>query len=186
MNKKVISFISLVFIALAFVACSDEGPKQPSIFPTKPVNRNNFEQWLLKNYTYPYNVEVQYKLVDGETDINYTLSPADSAKSAQLAIIIKYLWFDAYNEVAGPELVKQSAPRVLQMVGSSAFTRQQTEVVGTAEGGYKVSLYKVNDLTPAVLKDYKLMRLYYFHTMHHEFTHILNQLKPYEIGRAHV
>ena len=132
MNKKVISFISLVFIALAFVACSDEGPKQPSIFPTKPVNRNNFEQWLLKNYTYPYNVEVQYKLVDGETDINYTLSPADSAKSAQLAIIIKYLWFDAYNEVAGPELVKQSAPRVLQMVGSSAFTRQQTEVVGTA------------------------------------------------------
>ena len=180
MNKKVISFISLVFIALAFVACSDEGPKQPSIFPTKPVNRNNFEQWLLKNYTYPYNVEVQYKLVDGETDINYTLSPADSAKSAQLAIIIKYLWFDAYNEVAGPELVKQSAPRVLQMVGSSAFTRQQTEVVGTAEGGYKVSLYKVNDLTPAVLKDYKLMRTYYFHTMHHEFTHILNQLKPYD------
>ena len=123
---------------------------------------------------------MQYKLVDGETDINYTLSPADSAKSAQLAIIIKYLWFDAYNEVAGPELVKQSAPRVLQMVGSSAFTRQQTEVVGTAEGGYKVSLYKVNDLTPAVLKDYKLMRLYYFHTMHHEFTHILNQLKPYD------
>ena len=180
MNKKVISFISLVFIALAFVACSDEGPKQPSIFPTKPVNRNNFEQWLLKNYTYPYNVEVQYKLVDGETDINYTLSPADSAKSAQLAIIIKYLWFDAYNEVAGPELVKQSAPRVLQMVGSSAFTRQQTEVVGTAEGGYKVSLYKVNDLTPAVLKDYKLMRLYYFHTMHHEFMHILNQKKPYD------
>ena len=24
------------------------------------------------------------------------------------------------------------------------------------------------------------MRTYYFHTMHHEFTHILNQLKPYD------
>ena len=186
MNKKLISFISLVFIALAFVACSDEGPKQPSIFPTKPVNRNNFEQWLLKNYTYPYNVEVQYKLVDGETDINYTLSPADSAKSAQLAIIIKYLWFDAYNEVAGPELVKQSAPRVLQMVGSSAFTRQQTEVVGTAEGGYKVTLYRVNSLTKETIYNYDWLNFYFFHTMHHEFTHILNQKKPYDDAFAQI
>ena len=179
--RKISIVLGTLFISLGlFVSCSEDKPSSESIFPTKAIKRNNFEEWVLKNYTYPYNVEVQYKLEHKETDFTYTLTPADSAKSAQLAILIKYLWFDAYNEVAGQNLVKQSAPRLLQMVGSSAYTRQRTEVVGTAEGGYKVSLYKVNELTPELLKDYKLMRTYYFHTMHHEFTHILNQRKPYD------
>lgn len=33
---------------------------------------------------------------DIESDYTYTLTPADSAKSAKLAIIIKYLWLDSY------------------------------------------------------------------------------------------
>ena len=163
----------------ALSSCSKDTPSGATIFPTTPVARNTFERWLLKNYTHPYNIDFQYKLKDGETDLTYNLVPADSAKTAKLAMITKFLWFDAYTEVVGPDFLKESAPRIIVAVGSSAYTRQRTEVVGSAEGGYKVTLNKINALTDELLHDYSAMTEYYFHTMHHEFTHILNQRKPY-------
>ena len=166
----------------ALSSCSKDTPSGATIFPTTPVARNTFERWLLKNYTNPYNIDFQYKLKDGETDLTYNLVPADSAKTAKLAMITKFLWFDAYNEVVGPDFLKESAPRIIVAVGSSAYTRQRTEVVGSAEGGYKVTLNKINALTDELLHDYSAMTESYFHTMHHEFTHILNQRKPYNPG----
>ena len=163
----------------ALSSCSKDTPSGATIFPTTPVARNTFERWLLKNYTNPYNIDFQYKLKDGETDLTYNLVPADSAKTAKLAMITKFLWFDAYTEVVDPDFLKESAPRIIVAVGSSAYTRQRTEVVGSAEGGYKVTLNKINALTDELLHDYSAMTEYYFHTMHHEFTHILNQRKPY-------
>ena len=180
--KQILKAMSLALLLLsvgAISSCSKDTPSGATIFPTTPVVRNTFERWLLKNYTNPYNIDFQYKLKDGETDLTYNLVPADSAKTAKLAMITKFLWFDAYNEVVGPDFLKESAPRIIVAVGSSAYTRQRTEVVGSAEGGYKVTLNKINALTDELLHDYSAMTEYYFHTMHHEFTHILNQRKPY-------
>ena len=179
--KQILKAMSLALLLSvgAISSCSKDTPSGATIFPTTSVARNNFERWLLKNYTNPYNIDFQYKLKDGETDLTYNLVPADSAKTAKLAMITKFLWFDAYNEVVGPDFLKESAPRIIVAVGSSAYTRQRTEVVGSAEGGYKVTLNKINALTDELLHDYSAMTEYYFHTMHHEFTHILNQRKPY-------
>ena len=179
--KQILKAMSLALLLSvgAISSCSKDTPSGATIFPTTPVARNTFERWLLKNYTNPYNIDFQYKLKDGETDLTYNLVPADSAKTAKLAMITKFLWFDAYTEVVGPDFLKESAPRIIVAVGSSAYTRQRTEVVGSAEGGYKVTLNKINALTDELLHDYSAMTEYYFHTMHHEFTHILNQRKPY-------
>ena len=179
--KQILKAMSLALLLSvgAISSCSKDTPSGATIFPTTPVARNTFERWLLKNYTNPYNIDFQYKLKDGETDLTYNLVPADSAKTAKLAMITKFLWFDAYNEVVGPDFLKESAPRIIVAVGSSAYTRQRTEVVGSAEGGYKVTLNKINALTDELLHDYSAMTEYYFHTMHHEFTPILNQRKPY-------
>ena len=179
---KAMSLALLLPLVGALSSCSKDTPSGATIFPTTPVARNTFERWLLKNYTNPYNIDFQYKLKDGETDLTYNLVPADSAKTAKLAMITKFLWFDAYTEVVGPDFLKESAPRIIVAVGSSAYTRQRTEVVGSAEGGYKVTLNKINALTDELLHDYSAMTEYYFHTMHHEFTHILNQRKPYNPG----
>ena len=176
---KAMSLALLLPLVGALSSCSKDTPSGATIFPTTPVARNTFERWLLKNYTNPYNIDFQYKLKDGETDLTYNLVPADSAKTAKLAMITKFLWFDAYTEVVDPDFLKESAPRIIVAVGSSAYTRQRTEVVGSAEGGYKVTLNKINALTDELLHDYSAMTEYYFHTMHHEFTHILNQRKPY-------
>lgn len=164
---------------LGLASCSEDDLDSQSIYPTDPVERDTFDLWLLKNYTWPYNVAFNYKMSDIETDMKYNLQPADSAKAAKLAIIVKYLWFDAYNEVCGTNFVKENVPRVIQLIGTPAYNSEGTVVLGTAEGGLKVTLYMVNSLTDAVLRDYSTLNEYYFHTMHHEFTHILTQKKPY-------
>ena len=172
--------IGLASLCLAVSSCSDDDPNDPTNFPTTEVKRDAFDQWLLKNFTNPYNVDFKYKMEDIESDMTKNLVPADSSKSAKLAIIIKYLWFDAYVESAGSDFIKENVPRVIHLIGSPAFNSNGTIVLGTAEGGQKVTLYMVNRLTDDKLKDYSYLNNYYFHTMHHEFTHILNQKQPYD------
>lgn len=40
--------------------------------------------------------------------------------------------------------MKTYSPRVMQLVGSAAYDSQSSIVMGTAEGGLKVTLYNVN------------------------------------------
>lgn len=179
--KKNIYAILLAFVAsFALMSCSDDDPSSESIFPTTSPKRDAFDKWLLENYTFPYNVEMKYKMEDIESDMKYHLVPADSAKTAKLSIIMKYLWFDAYNEVVGPDFIKENMPRTIHFIGSPAYNSEGTMVLGTAEGGLKITLYMVNSLDDMTLKDYDTMNTYYFHTLHHEFTHILNQKIPYD------
>lgn len=179
--KKNIYAILLAFVAsFALMSCSDDDPSSQSIFPTTSPKRDAFDKWLLENYTFPYNVEMKYKMEDIESDMKYHLVPADSAKTAKLSIIMKYLWFDAYNEVVGPDFIKENMPRTIHFIGSPAYNSEGTMVLGTAEGGLKITLYMVNSLDDETLKDYDTMNKYYFHTLHHEFTHILNQKIPYD------
>ena len=180
--KKTLYIIMLAFVtSLGLMSCSDDDPSSKTIFPTdEQTNVDNFDRWLLKNFTYPYNVEMKYKMSDIESDHKYTLVPADSAKAAKLSIILKYLWFDAYSEVAGQDFIKLNVPRMIHFIGSPAYNSEGTMVLGTAEGGLKITLYMVNSLTDDMLSDYATMNEYYFHTLHHEFTHILNQKVPFD------
>ena len=180
--KKYLYLAAIVFACCAttLFSCSDDKLSGDSIFSTKAQKRNPFDQWLYKNYTMPYNVDFQYRLKTEETDKAYHFVPADSAKTAKLAIITKFMWFDPYTETIGLDFIKENAPRIIVAVGIPGYTRYRTEVVGSAEGGYKVTLSKVNALTDELLKDYRSMTGFYFHTMHHEFMHILNQKKPYD------
>lgn len=180
MKYRYLLIAVLFTLAGSFVSCSKDNLDSTSIFPETQSKLDKFETWMENNYTLPYNVDMQYKLNDIETEGKHNLVPADSAKSAKLAIITKYMWFDAYNEVAGQNFVKLNSPRVVMLVGSPAFNSDGTETLATAEGGYKVTLYRVNELTKATIYNYNWLNFYFFHTMHHEFTHILNQKKPYD------
>lgn len=181
-KAKVIAFFPFYLLTLLplLVSCSDDDVSPGTNFPTDIQPENDFEAWLQENYTYPYNIDFKYRMEDIESDMSYNLVPADSAKSARLAIIIKYLWLDAYCEAAGQDFVKDNVPRVIHLVGSPAYNSNNTMVLGTAEGGQKVTLYNVNSLTEAMLHDYATLNSFYFHTIHHEFTHILNQKIPYD------
>lgn len=170
-----------LFLSLTCCESSDE-LSSDSIFNTTPVVRDSLEQWLLENYTYPYNIDFKYKMEDIESDKDYTLVPADSAKAAKLAILIKHLWLESYDEVAGITFTKTYVPRIIHLIGSAAYNSNGTIVLGTAEGGLKITLYLVNYLTQDWIEDPEILNTYYFKTMHHEFGHILNQKKSYDVS----
>jgi len=135
-----------------------------------------------KNCANPYNSRFAYRWRDIDTETNYNVSPADSAKATKLAIIFKYLWLDAYAEVAGADFVKANAPRTIIAIGSPGINAQGLQTAASAEGGYTVRVYRVNDLDQTILENQDQLTEYYFHTIHHEFTHILNQKKPYPVA----
>ena len=179
-------------IAALTVACSnDDVDANNSIFPTREENTDStaFDKWLNKNYTEPYNIRFNYLYIDQNSDMGYNVSPADIKKSIALAKIIKHVWLDAYTELMGPDFLKQHCFREFQLIGSAQHKNDGSIVLGFAEGGIRVNLFQVNYLNPAHLyieptnpfasgSDFDLNRAY-FHTMHHEFAHILTQLKDY-------
>ena len=178
--KKYIGFIILLAgLALALPSCNKDEIDDGSIFDTSAPERNEFDRWLLKNYVNPYNIEVKYKWEDIESDMSYDLVPARMEQSEKLAQIIKYVWLEAYDEVAGIDFMRTYVPKQILLVGSAAWDADtQTSMLGTAEGGLKIILYNVNDLD-RYIDNIDALNEFYFHTMHHEFSHILHQTRPY-------
>lgn len=175
--RKYIYMACLMAAALGLSSCGNDDPEGESIFVNQEAaNQNDFDKWIYRNYTLPYNMKVIYKMQDIESDYNYTLAPADYVKSIELAHIVKYAWLDAYDEVAGTAFTRAYVPKILHLIGSAAYQDNGTMVLGTAEGGLKVTLFLVNSLQ--INRD--LLNEYYFKTMHHEFSHILHQTKSYD------
>ena len=172
-----------IFIALATLSlwsCSEDDLDPNSIFGGTETGKvpNEFDTWLLENYTTPYNIEFKYRFEDMETDDTYNLVAADYDRSIALAKFTKYLWLESYEELLGPDFIRTYCPRLLFLVGSPAYNSDGSVVLGTAEGGLKITLYNVNSISLTSI-DVEQLNYWYFKTMHHEFAHILHQTKNY-------
>ena len=168
--------------AMSLTSCSED-KLGPTIFPDvdETLDPSSYtyklDKFLKENYLDKYNLTFLYKMQDISTNMNYNLVPATYDKSIDLAVLCKHLWFDVYDKVAGADFLKTYGPRIIHLIGSPALNPQSgTEIVGLAEGGIKISLFKVNEMN---LDDFDMMNEYYFKTMHHEFAHILHQTKTY-------
>ncbi len=188
---KYLKILLVVAVGISFASCSSDDLDSTSIFDTSSPVRNAFDKWLLTNYVTPYNIDFKYQYSDKESDNQYNLVPADSAKSVALAIMMKHIWLDSYTELMAADFLKSYSPRVMQLIGSPAYSSKEELVLGTAEGGIKITLYNVNAIdinnpyidstSPFVDKTAGTQDLnfWYFHTMHHEFCHIMTQKKNY-------
>ncbi len=186
--KKIQYYISaflLVAVAAMSLSSCSEDKLGPTIFPDvdETLDPSSYtyklDKFLNENYLKKYNLTFLYKMPDISTNMNYNLVPATYENSIDLAVLCKYLWFDVYDKVAGEDFLKNYGPRIILLIGSPAYNPTSgTEIVGLAEGGIKVSLFKVNELS-RFLNNYYMMNEYYFKTMHHEFAHILHQTKTY-------
>ncbi len=170
--------------ALSFTAVSceyDNPDPDRSVIEERTHKNNGFDDWLDVNYVYPYNIDFKYRMEDIESDMNYTLVPARLNYSVAMAHLLKYLCLEAYDEVAGEMFTRQYFPKQVHLIGSPAYNNNGTVVLGVAEGGKKITLCNINSLA-SYLKDASMLNDLYFSTIHHEFTHILHQTKPYEAG----
>lgn len=179
---KFSKYIIAAMVAPLFAACSDDD-LGPSIFPEVSDEPDpssytyKFDKWLNANFRDVYNVDFKYLMEDVEADMDYNLVPATYENAKDLALLTKYLWYDSYDELTGKDFIKSYGPRILHLVGSPAYNPNTgTETLGLAEGGLKVTLFKVNEMD---LADIDMLNEYYFRTMHHEFGHILHQTKSY-------
>lgn len=192
--KKIFYIMSLATIVVAFSSCRSEDDFSESIFDTTvPVVDDTkatylFDQWLYDNFMKPYNVEVKYRFDLSASDLNFQLTPADYGRSQLLAHFIKYLFYDVYTKYAGDDFLKQYGPRMFHFIGSSGYSPTTgTEVLGYASGGIKITLFKINEMkpysatSPYTGDDIITLNENYFHTMHHEFSHILHQTKSYPV-----
>lgn len=179
-------------IGLTLASCSSDEPSGKSIFDTETTTpQSDFDRWISTNFTEPYNIRLYYLYNDRLSDNSYNVVPATIDNSKAMAKMIKHVWLDAYVEAAGKDFIKSNAFRVFQFIGSPEYNSQGSIVLGTAEGGIQVTLFRLNELDLGNIyvnqdepfRDHSELPLdlnyWYFHTMHHEFCHILTQKKNY-------
>ena len=162
-------------LTTALTGCQGDDLSSQSVMTDDGLQYHDpFDDWLYMNYTVPYNIRLKYHMEDIESEYEYTLAPADYDKAVKVAHIFKYTWLEAYDEICGVDFTRRYVPKVMHLVGSAAYARNGTIMMGQAEGGMKITLYAVNQLQ----LNHTFLDLY-FHTIHHEFAHILHQTKDY-------
>lgn len=176
MQVKKIFLSALFVLSLGLISCEEE-LNDTSVIRVPEYTQNDFDKWLYVNYVVPYNIDVKYRYLDIESSMDYQLIPADYKKSIQLAHLVQYLCLEAYDELTGSkEFIQTYFPKVMPYIGSPAYKNDGSIILGEAEGGRKITLFDVNNVNP---KDIAALTDNYFHTIHHEFAHILHQTIPY-------
>ncbi len=179
-NIKIIAY-SLLFVSLLSSCSRNEDLNEVSVISSNKdeltgVTNSKLDDYLEREFVKPYNINIQYRLNDVDTDLDYVVTPAREKKAIQMINLIKYLCLDAYNKHADKDFLKKYFPKQIILVGSGAYNDNSTVVLGTAVGGVQITLYKINDLDISrpenLVKDY-------FNTIFHEFSHILHQKKKY-------
>lgn len=178
MKKYLLYALLAVSTGTALVSCSEDDLNAESVITIDKKQANDFDKWLTANFVNPYNLEFKYRYEYKETDTNYYTIPAELNQAIEMAHLVKYLCLESYDEVAGIDFTRNYFPKMIFTIGEWEYRNNGTIILGTAESGKKILLTGVNYLdtyksSPAALNHY------YFKTIHHEFTHILNQTKEY-------
>lgn len=166
----------------AFVSCSED-KLGATIFPEgeKALDRSMgtfpLDTFIKKHMLERYNMKFIYRMEDVGADMQKNLIPASYEKATELAVLTKYLWLDVYDKLAGEKEVflKKYAPRIIHVIGSPAYNDDGSRTVGVAEGGVKITLMEANKLNVNEIEGSYGLNNLFFHTMHHEFAHILDQ-----------
>lgn len=186
MKKNLLYIIPLVLLTLAMAACSSDDIDSKSVITADSYEQNEFDKWLEENFRNPYNIDFKYRYEEIETDLTYYTVPAEYWQAVKMAHLVKYLCVETYNEVAGIEFTRSYFPKMFFLDGTWHFRNNGSYELGTAEGGKKICLMGINYLNGVLDGTYDSrfemadgLNHYYIKTIHHEFTHILNQTTDY-------
>lgn len=172
--KKLYCLFYLMLI-LTLVGCQSEDELGPTQIDTSTKKLSGLDQYLRDNFVEPYNIEIQYKWDINEVNDSRILYPPHLKSVKPMADALKKVWIDSYSEVAGDAFIKNIAPRQFTFVGSFNFNKSATILLGLAEAGTKVSLFNIDFIDYSSMESIRRP----MHTIQHEYTHILNQNKPF-------
>lgn len=160
-----VSLIGLIF------SCNKEDKLNYTLQNYDTFVPGAIDEWITKNLTDPYNIEVVYRYQRNMHDINKNISPADESKVIPQMDIVKKGFLEVYNKIGGATFIKTYTPKQFALFGSGDYDPDGSVKGGTADGGRRITLYGLNGLNEtnpnSVIGNLQVI--------HHEFTHILNQ-----------
>ena len=179
MKKNIFYILSLMMMGGAVLtSCSEDSLSPTSVVVTDRTEENAFDRWLEANYVNPYNIDFHYRYTDAEGHMNYYMVPSRIEDAIKLAHIVKYLCLETYDQMVGVSFTRGYFPKMIYPTGTWEFKNNGTYILGTAEGGKKIFLMGTHYIDQYT-KTAEDLNHYYLKTIHHEFTHILNQTKDY-------
>ncbi|MBN9299950.1 MAG: hypothetical protein J0I41_23310 [Filimonas sp.] len=174
LSKILIKSSALALVALSFVACKKDTftPIDPrSLNPDTTASNTALDQWLKTTFLDEYNINViyHYHRYYHEADRNVTPPDPQFVQPMMTTVLEGYIL--PYRKIAGEAFIKKTVPKEFVLYGSTSYDSQNIGYAGTATGGIRVNLFGVDNfsLTPSFVTS----RL---RVIHHEFTHILNQI----------
>jgi substrate import-associated zinc metallohydrolase lipoprotein len=178
---KILSVLLLLFLTLS-CRKEDNNLDEPILgLGGDTWNKGELDKWLSDNFTTPYNIEVKYRWDASEFNITRNLVPPALDKVVPIMEVVKKGWIEPYIAEAGADFIKTFTPKQYVLAGSASFNPNGTIVLGEAEGGRKVVIFRINEFEKSDKDQVKEV----LHTIHHEFAHILHQnmLYPEEYKR---
>lgn len=172
---KIIKKIFVLFLALtAITACrkSDENlDVDLSKYNPDITTNSELDTWLSSTFTNPYNIEVVYRFNRDLGNTQRDIAPVALDQVTPIMEAVRDVYLQPYEKIAGKTFIRTYTPKQFVLFGSVSYNTNGSVTLGTADGGRRVVLYDVNNFDAEDGNDVKRdMR-----TIHHEFTHILNQ-----------
>lgn len=181
--KRILKYTYILALIILCDSCSGEEPiSSESVLDTEKPVLSELDIWIRENFVTPYNIDILYKWDDNQVELNKYLYPPTLENVRPLLDVVLEVWMEPYNEIAGEDFIKNIAPRQLILVGGYNVNESGTITLGFAEQGLKIALFNVDQLDLSDLEDTQQ----YFHTIQHEYCHILNQTKPYDPSYAKI
>jgi len=144
---------------------------------------NDTDKWLKANFLDVYNMEVMYRFDRFQIDLDKDAVPVIESKVRPMMEAFRSVYITPYLNIAGKNFFMPIVPKEVALFGSAQYrTEDHTRLLGTADAGRQINLFEVNNFDPNNFGDF----LEKFHTIHHEFTHILNQNIPVPPGYEEV
>jgi substrate import-associated zinc metallohydrolase lipoprotein len=180
---KNITILTILFFICIITSCNKEDDlgsvdEIPGL-GGDPWVKGPIDNWIYDNLTKPFNISVKYKWDQFELELNKSLVPPKEEKIIPVLEAVKKVWIDTYIAEAGAPFMRKFCPKFFVLCGSASWNTDGTITLGTAEGGRKVVLYVLNEFRSKSMPGYQpsdsLTIKMMFHTIEHEFGHILHQ-----------
>jgi substrate import-associated zinc metallohydrolase lipoprotein len=177
MKTYIYKLFAFIFISSLILSCKKEETLDVDLNKLnidQPVANTPLDLWLTKTFVDEYNIDVIYRynrFYHGD-DRDVAAVQVDKVEPQMQTVLEGFLL--PYRKVAGVEFIKRYSPKQFVLFGSGSFNPDGSYTLATAAAGRNITIYDLNnfDLSNSGTVVGKLR------TIHHEFTHILNQIVP--------
>ena len=176
MKTNIYKILTVLVFAFVFQSCKKEAPVNIDLtkYIDNPSSQTSVDVWLKTNFLDPYNIDVIYRYSDYYKDYDKIVSPVDPTKVMPQMQTVLDGFILPYKNVAGSTFVKERLPKEWILYGSGSYNSDGSMTLASASAGRRITIYTLNTFNvndgDAITRKLR--------TIHHEFTHILNQIVP--------